>query len=50
MLFALDWLSGDEVIVEVLEDKSLHVRVPREADFRRRRRVVEVDPKPAANA
>jgi len=34
ILYALDWLPGQVVIIEVLEDKSIRVRVPEQADFR----------------
>ena len=33
ILFALDWLPGQLVIIEVLEDKSLHLRLPRTDDL-----------------
>jgi antitoxin component of MazEF toxin-antitoxin module len=33
MLIALGWLAGQSVITELLEDGSLHVRLPRESDF-----------------
>jgi len=33
VMMALDWLPGQVVIVEVLEDRSLRVRVPTTADL-----------------
>lgn len=33
MLQHIDWLPGQHVIVEVLEDKSIRVRRPTEHDF-----------------
>lgn len=33
MLIHLAWLAGQDVIVEVLDDNSLHIRRPVEEDF-----------------
>lgn len=33
-LFYLGWLPGEQVIFELLEDKSIRVRKPCEEDFR----------------
>lgn len=33
LLIELGWLPGEAVIVEMLEDRTVHVRRPREADF-----------------
>lgn len=33
MLTYLGWLTGQSVVVEVTEDNSLLVRLPRESDF-----------------
>lgn len=33
VLFHLGWVPGQAVIVDVLEDKTLHVRLPNERDF-----------------
>lgn len=47
MLTELGWIAGDYVLVEVLEDRSLHLRYPSERDFvRPRRKLVDV-PEPA---
>lgn len=32
ILIALGWLPGQPIIVEVLEDRSLRIRLPTEAD------------------
>jgi antitoxin component of MazEF toxin-antitoxin module len=33
VLIHLDWLPGEAVILEVLEDKSIRLRRPRDGDF-----------------
>ena len=33
MLFHLGWISGEAVILELLEDKSIRIRRPCERDF-----------------
>lgn len=45
LLGELEWLPGQGVIVETLEDKSLHIRLPQPEDFSplRARRVLELE-------
>jgi antitoxin component of MazEF toxin-antitoxin module len=37
LMFYLGWLPGQAIILEVLEDKSVRLRIPVESDFMPRR-------------
>jgi antitoxin component of MazEF toxin-antitoxin module len=37
LLFHLGWDRGDTVVLELLEDNSIHIRLPRVSDFARPR-------------